>query len=148
DMPGTFTEGFWSNPRRTPVLYPDAVTLTPATSPGDVLDAIDQVSPEPSVKDSFARLDLRAAGFRVLFEAQWVLRPPGPGMPLDDLRALTGDPITWSTITTEADLRDWDTNCHGGYDGDLFPAALLADPAVTLLAGRIEGDIVCGSVLN
>ncbi len=147
-MPGTFTETFWSNPRRTPVLYPDAVTLTPAASAGEVLDAIDLSSPEPSVKDGFARLDLRDAGFRVLFEARWIMRPPGPGSSSDDLRAVTGDPITWSTITTEPDLRDWDTNLHGGYEEVLFPPGLLADPTVTLLAGRIDGDIVCGSALN
>ncbi|WP_344947824.1 hypothetical protein [Sphaerisporangium flaviroseum] len=145
---GTFAESFWSSPRRTPVLYPDAVTLTPAASPDDVLAAIDHASPEPSVKDSFDRLDLRDAGFHVLFEAQWILRPPGPGRSLDELRAITGDPITWGPITTEADLRDWDRNCHTGYDGVLFPAGLLTDPAVTVLAGRIDGDIVCGSVLN
>jgi hypothetical protein len=36
-----------------------------------------------SIKDSFASLDLTARGFRVLFDAQWIVRrgpaiPPGP----------------------------------------------------------------------
>lgn len=147
-MPGAFRENFWSNPRRTPVLYPDAVTLTSAASEDEVLAVIDRASPEATIKDSFARLDLKPAGFRVLFDAQWIMRPPGPGTPSDDLRAATGDPITWGTITTAAELRDWDTEHHGGWDGTLFPTALLSEPCVTILAGRIEDDIVCGSVLT
>ncbi|MFC4531438.1 hypothetical protein [Sphaerisporangium dianthi] len=190
-MPGTFSDSLWSNPRRSPPLYPDAVTLTPAASADAVLAAIELDSPEPSVKDGFARLDLRDAGFRILFDAQWILRAPTPASPtsepgvpspsprdfpstpgapspiprsptserpgvapaalegrLPDLRAATGDPIAWSTITTAAGLRDWETGLLPGYEGVLFPAVLLADPAVTLLAGRIDGDIVCGSALN
>ncbi|RCG28666.1 hypothetical protein DQ384_23285 [Sphaerisporangium album] len=148
NLPGTFTASLWSNPRRTPPLYPDAVTLTPQATRGEVLAAIDLRSPGATVKDSFARLDLRDAGFGVLFEAQWIARPPGPGTPLDDLRTATGDRVTWSEVTTASELRDWETGLHGGHDGGWFRPALLTDPAVTLVAGRVDGDLVCGSVLT
>ncbi|MFC4586608.1 hypothetical protein [Sphaerisporangium corydalis] len=147
-MPGTFGESFWSSARRTPVLYPDAVTLAPEASSEEILAAIDHDSAEASVKDSFADLDLRGAGFRVLFDAQWIMRPPGPATSADRLRAVTGDPISWAVITTEIKLQDWESNHFSGLDESLFPAALLTEPGVALLAGRIEGDIVCGAVLN
>ncbi|MEZ0071362.1 hypothetical protein [Planotetraspora sp. GP83] len=79
-MPGGFTESLF-NPRKAPPYYPDAVTLTPDATVAEVLRLLDRraVDGEPggaSVKDSFARLDLSAAGFRVLFEAQWILHLP------------------------------------------------------------------------
>ena len=52
----------WSTSTRPPAYYPDAVTLSPATRAGDILDRID-ASPGCGVKDSFASLDLTAAGW-------------------------------------------------------------------------------------
>ncbi|MCT9935342.1 hypothetical protein N5079_34580 [Planotetraspora sp. A-T 1434] len=152
-LPGGFTESLWFNPRKAPPYYPDAVTLTPDASVAEVLRLLDRraVDGEPggaSVKDSFARLDLSVAGFRVLFEAQWILRPAGSSQPPGESRAPTGDVVRWEKIGDESDLREWETHFHGGWDDGLFPAGLLADPTVVILAGRIDGDVVCGSVLN
>jgi hypothetical protein len=72
----TGTDGtLWWAGRRTPPFYPDAVTLTPDVSPATVLQRID-ASAGASVKDSFATLDLSPYGFQILFEAQWISRPP------------------------------------------------------------------------
>jgi hypothetical protein len=60
---------------RSPEAYPDAVSLDPAATADDVLSLVD-AGPGCSVKDSFAALDLRSAGFDVLFEAQWIHREP------------------------------------------------------------------------
>jgi hypothetical protein len=57
--------------RRSPSLYPDAVTLREHASAHDLLPRIDS-SPGCSVKDSFASVDLSADGFRLLFEAEWI----------------------------------------------------------------------------
>lgn len=65
----------WTSPHRTPLYYPDAVTLTPDASAQDVVGGIDLTSPGASVKDSFAALDLSDDGFDVLFDAQWIHRP-------------------------------------------------------------------------
>ena len=70
---GRFQGGWWSSPRRTPPLHPDAVTLQPEAVEAQVLHDIDTTA-GCSIKDSFSNLDLRAAGFHVLFDAEWVVR--------------------------------------------------------------------------
>ncbi len=84
---GTFTRHVWKSARRTPPLYPDAVTLTPDVTVPEVLEGI-ETSPGCSVKDSFGRLDLSQAGFEVLVEAEWIARmaqaPLEPGWSRDD----------------------------------------------------------------
>lgn len=96
---GTFGRHAWTAPRRTPPLYPDAVTLTPAASVTDVLDGID-LSPGCSVKDSFGCLDLSGAGFEVLFEATWITRtaevPLEPGWARVDGRFEDPSVAEWS----------------------------------------------------
>lgn len=98
-LAGAFSRHVWKLARRTPPLYPDAVTLTPDASVADVLDGID-TSPGCSVKDSFGRLDLAQAGFTVLFEATWITRtarvPLEPGWSRTDDQF--GDPsvAVWS----------------------------------------------------
>ncbi|MEV1012414.1 MULTISPECIES: hypothetical protein [unclassified Micromonospora] len=125
----------WSVPRRSPPWYPDAVTLRPGVDPEALLARID-AGAGASVKDSFADLDLAAYGFRVLFDAQWIHRPPTEpptGVPLD-------------RVTTARGLAEW-ASAHGG--GELFRPALLADPGIRVLArhdGR--GAVVGGAVVS
>ena len=77
---GVFVTDAWTSARRTPPLYPDAVTLEPGVVARDLLTRID-TRPGCSVKDSFADLDLRAAGFTILFSAEWIYRPAPPAAP-------------------------------------------------------------------
>ncbi|SCL24958.1 hypothetical protein GA0074692_1870 [Micromonospora pallida] len=123
----------WSVPRRSPPWYPDAVTLRPQARAATLLDRID-AGVGASVKDSFAALDLTPYGFRVLVEGRWIHRPPG-GVP-DGPRLIP--------VATAAALTDW-ADAHGGTA--LRHPALLADPAVTVLAaydpaGRVTGGAV------
>ncbi|MEU7007257.1 hypothetical protein [Streptomyces sp. NPDC046332] len=143
--PGTFGPRAWTNGRRTPLFYPDAVTLTADASVRDVLDGVDLSAPGASVKDSFARLDLSAEGFRPLFGARWIHRPAG--LPVE---AAT-DGTRWRAVRTPAELADWATAWSGG-DADeaaLFRAELLADPGTTVVAGYgADGRILGGAVLS
>ena len=75
---GRFHAGHWSSAVRTPPYYQDAVTLLPGTTSEQVLDGIVR-GDGCSVKDSFACLDLRSAGFEPLFRAEWLLRQPAGG---------------------------------------------------------------------
>ncbi|TMR93124.1 hypothetical protein EJK15_41130 [Nonomuraea basaltis] len=134
--PGTFAERVWTNPIRTPDYYPDAVTLSPDATATDVLEGID-ASPGASVKDSFATLDL--PGFDILFEAQWIHHPAPARTPQTT-------PITWEVVRDAATLRDWEQASFAGETTGLFLPGLLDE--VTILCGRIEDDIVCGSVLT
>ncbi|MFF8847375.1 hypothetical protein ACF08N_32475 [Streptomyces sp. NPDC015127] len=145
-LPGTFAPHAWTNSRRTPPLYPDAVTLTPDASSADVLAAIDTAAAGPgaSVKDSFACLDLTAAGFEVLFEAQWLYRPAGLPAPVAPRGA------RWSPVTTPGELAEWATAWDDGQGLDaLFRAELLSDPTTTVLAAHDPvGRVTAGAVLT
>lgn len=75
-----FDDDAWTSRTRTPIHYPDAVTLVRDPPVRELLDRID-VSAGCSIKDSFASLDLTTCGFRVLFEAEWIVRTPGAARP-------------------------------------------------------------------
>jgi hypothetical protein len=72
---GRFDDDAWTCPQRTPPYYPDAVTLVAEVDVTALLARIDTESPGCSVKDSFAAIDLSAAGFEVLFDAEWIASP-------------------------------------------------------------------------
>ncbi|MGW0116991.1 hypothetical protein [Streptomyces sp. NPDC003327] len=142
-LTGTFGPRAWTSARRTPLYYPDAVTLTGDADVRDVLDGIDRTAPGASVKDSHARLDLAAEGFRLLFEARWIHRPAGLPAP-----AVTGD---WRPVRTPAELTAWALARSGGDTDEaaLFPPGLLDDPATTLVAGHAaDGRVLGGAVLS
>jgi hypothetical protein len=135
-LPTRTDDDLWVSVRRSPPWYPDAVTLRPGVAPDDVLSHID-TSAGCSVKDSFADLDLAPAGFRVLFEAEWVYRPPGRG-PVSDGPA-------WRELTTERDRQAW-LSAHGG--GGNVRADVLGHPLVTVFGSYVDGALVGGAVTN
>ncbi|MFH8606882.1 hypothetical protein ACH4D5_05265 [Streptomyces sp. NPDC018029] len=136
-VPGAVEGGVWASPRRTPPLYPDAVTLSPDVTPDAVLPRIDLASPGASVKDSFGTLDLSGAGFEVLFEARWIHRPAVELVP---------GPEGWRPVEDAAGLAAWEAAWSGdGQSGDLFRPSLIEDGAV-FLAGTGEGRIHAGAV--
>ncbi|WP_426363749.1 hypothetical protein [Streptomyces sp. E-08] len=142
-LTGTFGPRAWTSAARTPLYYPDAVTLTEDAEAKDVLEGIDRSVPAASVKDSYARVDLAAEGFRLLFEAQWIARPAGAPAP-----AATGD---WRPVRTPEELAAWALAWSGddAEDAALFRPELLADPATTIVAGYADdGRILGGGVLS
>ncbi len=141
-LAGEFAPQAWAAPARTPLYYPDAVTLVPGADPAALVARIDSAAPGASVKDSFADLDLAQAGFQVLFEAQWIHRPPSAPAAAPDLSwDVAGDPVAlraWALA--------WD---DGAGDADLFRPELLDDLATFVLAGRSpDGRIVAGAVAS
>lgn len=74
---GTVDDRAWTSARRTPPLYPDAVTLSATASVSEVLDRVD-AGEGCSVKDSFARLDLSADGFVPIMGGRVGRRARGP----------------------------------------------------------------------
>ncbi|MFH8571106.1 hypothetical protein [Streptomyces sp. NPDC017993] len=152
-VPGSFDDRAWAGARRTPPLYPDAVTLTPEASAADVLPRVDTRSPGCSVKDSFACLDLASAGFEVLFEAQWIHRPAGTPAPVAD--------VHWDVVHDGDELAAWtaawrgepaadgqDGNGERGADDGPFRSGLLADAGTSFLWGRRGDAVVAGAVAS
>lgn len=135
DIATAFDDGRWAALRRSPPMYPDAVTLVEHLRTDEVLRGID-TSAGCSVKDSFASLDLTPDGFRILFDAEWIHRSPtGP-------RDSSG--LTWTPVRTADALRTW-AAAHGG--GEIFRPVLLEDPTVLVLTAH-DGDVLVGGAVG
>lgn len=142
-VPGEFGERAWTSARRTPQYYPDAVTLTATASVSDVLARIDTVTPGCSVKDSFACLDLSAAGFEVLLEGWWIHRSAEGPVPLPPQH------VRWTPVRDPGALLAWETAwCDGDVPTGLFRPELLTDRTIVVLAGYIGAQITAGAVAN
>lgn len=133
-----FTGAWWASPARTPPLYPDAVTLHPHVAAESLLAAV-----EPgagcSVKDSFADLDLAAAGFRTLFDAVWLLA--------GELRPGRGG---WRLVRDADELAGWSA-AWGGRPEDprFFPPSLLEAPSLRFLVRTgADGSVLGGAVAS
>lgn len=134
----TDTQRWWSA-RRTPLHYPDAVTLDPVTDAITLLSGVD-TSAGCSVKDSFATLDLAASGFRLFFGATWIHCPAtgSAGLPPGWQGVVVRDPAGLSGW-----LRDW-----GERAAEIFVPALLEDPDVRLVSVAEGVEISAVAVLN
>jgi hypothetical protein len=134
----TITSGqFWVALQRTPPQYPDAVTLTRRVLPRAVLKLI-QDSPGASIKDSFADLDLTAAGYSILFEAEWIFCEPGDDSTRDR-------PAGWSVISTAEALATWSAAAGLGH---LMRPDMIGHPDVRVLAQVDEDGQMSGAILN
>jgi hypothetical protein len=136
-----FDADAWTSARRTPLLYPDGISLTIETSAADLLAQIDS-SPGCSIKDSYAALDLAPHGFRVLFEAQWIVRTPDPA-------PAPGSALTFEPVRDASRFAEWE-NAWRGADGpvDVLRPALLHEQSITVAAARRSGEVVAGAIFN
>ena len=143
--PGTFGSRVWASPGHRLRFYPNAVTLDPGVTEAEVLAAGAGAAPSGpfAVKDSFARLDLAPAGFRLLAAASWIGADGAPGGPPEAGRA-------WEKVTSPGELRAWEAAWDGGSgdddDGPVFRPGLLADPRCAVLARRRDGTVIAGAI--
>jgi len=138
---GTFHPDAWASVRRTPPLYPDAVALDRSISGERILSYVDD-SAGCSIKDSFAAMELAAAGFRILFEAEWVYRPSSmPTSPVTGLR--------WERTRDIKTLSQWERAWNSLVEPTgFFPPVLLGHPAVLILAGYAGHELIAGAIVN
>ena len=139
--PGTFSSGLWTSARHRLRFYPNAITLRSDVTASEVLAAA--VPSQPfAVKDSFARLDLVPAGFRLLAEASWIVLDGGPDEPPD--RGLS-----WDRVASPGELTDWETAWAGGDSAAdrVFRPGLLSDPRCAVLACHQEDSIIAGAIV-
>lgn len=131
----------WTSRTRTPPLYPDAVTLVPDPSLPELLARVD-ASPCCSIKDSFASLDLTSHGFRVLFNAQWIVRG------LTAPQTIAAGP-RWTVVRDVNAFATWESAWRGGHGPlDVLRADLLRMQSVKVLAAQVDDRIVGGAVLS
>lgn len=141
----------WIHRAPSPPYYPNLVTLRAAADPDAVLALVDDLDardlPRPfGVKDSFNQLDLSPRGFMRLFDASWLWRQPPSARaqhPMPGLR--------WTRIRTDAGLAAWEAawwrdaeEAEAPARPRLFPARLLADPDVALIAGFSGAQLLAG----
>jgi len=147
---GRFDADAWVSADRTPPLYPDAVTLSPSVDRELLLDRVDG-SDGCSVKDSFATLDLSAApSWSVLFEATWIAASPRASASERARRSTDPDApaVVWDEVTDGEELDRWAAAWRTDpATSDLWRPALL-DEDVVVLAGRADGVVVAGAVVN
>jgi len=135
-IPTTNGDNAWSAQKRSPGGYPDAISLDPGAAVNDLLSLVDS-GPDCSVKDSFATLDLRWAGFTVLFEAQWINGDPGSPR--------TRPVLPWHVVSTPAELVGF-AAAHGNRAA--FVDSLLEAQDVRVLAAIDNDVLLAGVVLN
>lgn len=150
---GRFSGLAWWNERRSPLYYPNLITLDQSAQGETIEPLVQQLLALPSlgnfgVKDSFCRLDLAHLHFAVLFEASWIWLEP------DSPRAKQL-PLRWGRVNTPPELAAWEaawwrsvTPEASGQRQTLFPATLLQAPGVNFLAAYREARLVMGCALT
>jgi hypothetical protein len=136
-----FDADAWTSRTRTPPGYPDAVTLVRHLSVPELLARID-TSVGCSIKDSFASLDMADYGFRVLFDAQWIVLRAAAIPPCPDV-------TRWEVVRDEDGLAAWERAWRGAEGpAGVFRTELLEHDPVSVLAVRAGSGVVAGAVLN
>lgn len=146
--PGAFFDSHWINRAPVPPLHPNLVTLAPAVEPTmAAVRELAEARPAASwaVKDSFAVLPLEQAGFRVLFEAEWIARPARRGGM--GRRSLGGHLFR---VHSEPALAEWEAAWGESPEQPrLFLPDLLRRSEVAILATRGGGDAIrAGAIVN
>ncbi|WP_421723007.1 hypothetical protein [Bauldia sp.] len=140
---GAVKSDVWICPDRVPPYYSNAITVSRrdlATQRVVIAELADRAGKVISVKDSFATLDLAPIGFRQLFSAQWIWRPPE-----DVARS------SWLRVTTPDHLSDWEAawRAHGSpADQRIFLDPLLENPHLCFFASLAGDRVVAGCLAN
>jgi hypothetical protein len=142
-----YERALWINEDPSPPYYPNIVTLAPGLPLADVAGIVDRLRRSPqqefAIKDSFSDLPLDALGMQLLFDAEWLWRAPTA---LPTRRRS----LQWKRVDRAAELADWEAawwpqrSVRPCAPGSIYAAGLLADPAVTLIAGHDGERLVAG----
>ena len=154
-IPGEFHKQLWLNRHQVPPFYPNVVTLSGMQARVEQLALIQELAAQKvpgglGVKDSFCTLDLAPLGFRLLFDAAWLWRPPSQP---DPDGAILG--IQWAVVSDQAELARWELAWSDLTAGGpstpparIFLPSLLADKDVAFIAAYQEKEIVAGAIAN
>lgn len=143
--PGRWVTDIWYHPDDVPPIYPHADTLTDNTE--QQLKHIKQLvnyrdGKSIAVKDSWSKLNLTGLDFEIMFEAEWLLYASSRvSVPEHDLKI--------ERISTAKDLQEFTRCCNEAYNTpdvplDVFSPALLDNPDIVFLAGKVNDKIAAG----
>jgi acetyltransferase (GNAT) family protein len=132
----------WRAIDRPPHIYLAGITLEPDVSSAALADV------PGSVGDAWQALDLAPYGFRVWRREPWFYRAaaPVPGAPPPELEL-----VRVSTPEEVAEFEAVSVRGFGGEDesvepGTLHPPSVLADDAMVMFIGRVEGRAVAAAM--
>jgi len=125
-----------------PFIYFGAITLGPETPPEAVGDA------PGSVCDAWQTLDLAPHGFRVWRKEPWFQRPAG------EVKVVVPPELEVVRVTTPAEVEEFEAVSVRGFDneeatiepGMFHPTTILADPAMKMFIGRVDGKPVAAAM--
>jgi hypothetical protein len=135
-------EGVWRAADRPPHIYFAGITLRP-----DV--AAERIADVPgSICDAWQTLDLAPRGFRVWRTEPWFYRPAGP---LPDSAPPELELVPVSTAAEVYEFEAVSVRGFGGEDdtvepGRFHPPAVLADGAMKMFIGRVQGRAVAAAM--
>jgi hypothetical protein len=143
--PGELAGSYWLTRAPTPPGYPNLVTLESEAAPAlEAVRELEKARPSEgwAVKDSFSVLPLETAGFRLLFEAEWIRRPAQLARPRAGGR--------WVRIGSESELAAWEAAWgESASRPRVFLPALLGRSDVAILAALDDaGAVAAGVVAN
>jgi hypothetical protein len=135
-------DAVWQALERPPQIYFAGITLSPGATAGDVAGV------PGSICDSWQALDLQPYGYRVWRTEPWFHRGPGP---LPDEPAPPELEVV--EVSTPDDVREFEAVSVRGFGdqgdtvppGTFHPPTVLADAAMHMFLGRVDGQGVCAA---
>ncbi len=135
-------DGVWRALGRPPVIYLAGITLDPAVPSSALADV------PGSVGDVWHALDLTPHGFRIWRTEPWFYRAPVPLPPSPDTD------LQLVRVTTPAEVKEFEAVSVRGFGkeddivepGTLHPPSVLADEAMHMFLGRVDGRGVAAAM--
>ena len=88
-------------------------------------------------------MDLSGTGFRVMFEADWIIHAPEPAPAPQQIG------LQWQRVKEPSVLRRWETAwSRAEAPTGFFLPALLVNPDVVILSGSAGSQLVAGAIIN
>lgn len=141
-LPSERRDGYWRALERPPLIYLAGIPLEPDV-PAEALADV-----PGSIGDAWSALDLAPFGFRVWRTEPWFYRAPAP---------LSGNPppeLELVRVTTPEEVLELEAVSVRGFGaeddviapGTFHPPDVLADEAMHMFVGRVDGRAVAASM--
>jgi hypothetical protein len=132
----------WRALDRPPHIYFAGITLQPDVPVERLVDV------PGSICDAWQSLPLASLGFRIWRKEPWFYRPPGP------LPELTPPELEVVTVSTPEEVYEFEAVSIRGFGGEddtiepgtIHPPAVLADDAMKMFIGRVDGSAVAAAM--